>query len=289
MFLTIFTPTYNRAKLLFRLYKSLCSQSSKNFEWLIIDDGSNDDTEQVVSLFIAEQKLNIRYIKKENGGKHTAHNRAIAEANGELFFCVDSDDWLVPNAVELIETYSKQLQHSDYAIVGYKSLENGTLLCREFRNQAGHIGFYSLAQQGITGEFSIVMKTDAIRKKPFPVIAGEKFSTEAVLYDAMDLEDCTVCPCPHVLTVCEYQEDGLTSNIYASLANNPTAYQIYHMQRIDLVKSSKERARHAIQYQAFRHLSKNSDYLYAGKHCLLVRLAYLPGLLGAFYYQQKLN
>jgi glycosyltransferase involved in cell wall biosynthesis len=101
--ITIFTPTYNRAYSLRRLYDSLCKQTSNDFEWLVVDDGSTDDTENLINSFIADGKVDIRYFKQANGGKHRAINFGVREARGELFFIVDSDDQVTPDAVEWIE------------------------------------------------------------------------------------------------------------------------------------------------------------------------------------------
>lgn len=108
MLITIFTPTYNRAELLPRLHKSLQEQTNKNFEWIVVDDGSTDNTKEVIENIILQQENDfpIRYFYKENGGKHTAINRGVREANGDLFFIVDSDDILTFNSVELISIFS---------------------------------------------------------------------------------------------------------------------------------------------------------------------------------------
>ena len=102
MTITVLTPTYNRAKLLDRLYQSLCQQTYQDFEWIVVNDGSKDDTDEVVQSFIAEKKINILYIKQENGGKHRAINRGVKEAKGKLFFTIDSDDCLTKDAVEKV-------------------------------------------------------------------------------------------------------------------------------------------------------------------------------------------
>ena len=101
MLTTIFTPTYNRRQLIDNLYQSLLAQSNKSFEWLVVDDGSTDDSEEYFSKLLSKpQPFTIRYIKQENGGKHRAINRGVQNANGELFFIVDSDDTLLPNTIE---------------------------------------------------------------------------------------------------------------------------------------------------------------------------------------------
>lgn len=289
--LTVFTPAYNRAHLLPRLYEGLCKQTTRNFEWLIIDDGSTDDTPAVVEAFLADKDLDIRYFRKENGGKHTAHNYALQKARGEWFFCIDSDDMPTDDALCKLCDAIASVQPSDYAIAAYKQDLTGELLSLPIPppllSQKEHEGFYSLFQKGCSGEFSIIMRTEQLCKHPFPEISGERFATEAILYDRMDLEGFTVCLLPEVLTICEYQPDGLTSNLYRSLTQNPTGYQIYHLQRMDLVHSAKERIRHAVQYQAFRRMSGNRQYLYSGKHKLFAKLAYIPGIFGAMYYRRK--
>jgi len=113
MKLTIFTPTYNRGYIIETLYKSLKTQTCKDFEWLVIDDGSTDNTAEIFSQFICEQKVDIRFYKKGNGGKHTAANLALKLAKGELFFVVDSDDFLSENAVERILFYYEQIKDDD--------------------------------------------------------------------------------------------------------------------------------------------------------------------------------
>ena len=105
MFLTIFTPTYNRAYILPNLYESLVNQTSKDFEWVIVDDGSTDETESIVKKWIAESRICIKYIKQENQGKHIAINTGTEHADGELFFIVDSDDSLKNHAVSTISEF----------------------------------------------------------------------------------------------------------------------------------------------------------------------------------------
>ena len=102
MLITVLTPTYNRAKLLERLYQSLCQQTYQDFEWIVVNDGSKDHTNEVVQSFVAEKKINIIYIKQENGGKHRAVNSGVKVAKGELIFIADSDDWLPFNAIEIV-------------------------------------------------------------------------------------------------------------------------------------------------------------------------------------------
>ena len=112
-FITIFTPTYNRCNLIDNLYQTLLAQTKKNFEWLVVDDGSTDNTEKYFSELLSKQQpFPIRYLKQENGGKHRAINLGVKKANGELFFIVDSDDTLLPNAIEKINQWAESLDNS---------------------------------------------------------------------------------------------------------------------------------------------------------------------------------
>ena len=109
---TVFTPTYNRARLLKRLYESLKEQSDKDFEWIIVDDGSKDNTEEVVQGFIKEKSIPIKYLKKENEGKHIAINVGCDMAEGELFFIVDSDDYIPKEAIEEVKRDWKKYRNN---------------------------------------------------------------------------------------------------------------------------------------------------------------------------------
>ena len=182
---TVFTPTYNRVHLLDRLYHSLTKQSCMDFEWLVIDDGSTDGTQHYIENIQSENKIKIRYQRQENSGKHVAHNTAVFLAEGEWFYCVDSDDWLTENSISEISAALKNTCASDCALIGYKMLADGSMLCKPFTHQMSHKGFYDMVQMGDGGEYSIVLKTELLREQLFPVVPGEKFSKEAILYDKL--------------------------------------------------------------------------------------------------------
>ena len=282
MRLTIFTPTYNRATTLPRVYHSLLNQSNYDFEWLIIDDGSSDDTESVVKKFDST-KFDIIYYKQPNGGKHTAYNRALEMARGEYFFCLDSDDWLAEWAVEAIINFVNKERKN--FIFAYKENENNVCLSNSFPKDIEKIGLFDLNNTyHCNGEFSIIFRTDFARRFPFPVFEGENFITEAVIYDRMASVE-KVSLLSQVITICEYQEDGLSNNLNRIMRANPAGYCLYFMQRIDIQKTMLQRIITAGKYQCFCRFSGKQRSEYIGNHPVMVTLAKPLGLLFLLYYK----
>lgn len=222
--LTVFTPTYNRAHTLPVLYESLKRQSSKNFEWLIVDDGSTDNTEELIRSWIDEGTIAIRYEKQENGGKMKAHNRGAEMTDSELFVCIDSDDFLSDDAVSSIiekwqDTHNKE---SLAGFIAYKAIKNQKceykVVCRfpYFRDAK----LYLLYRDGFKGDTTIVFRTEVLKRFPFPIFEGEKFISETVMYNQMDLEY-NWALLDKALTLCEYMPDGYTQNSKDLLNRNP--------------------------------------------------------------------
>ena len=284
MMLTVFTPAYNRAETLPRLYRSLCDQTCCDFEWLIIDDGSVDSTPELARDFLKEDRFSVRYVRKENGGKHTAHNLALEQAKGEWFLCVDSDDMLEPQAVAKLTQRFHGLK-GENGMIAYKTDLDGNLLSDPFPVGIHRERLHRLALvHGCRGEFSLVFSTDFARKFPFPVFSGERFVTESVIYDRMDARGQMVL-LPEVLTVCEYQPDGYSSNFTKLMKQNPCGFCLYFLQRIDLQLTVKQRLIHAGKYWSFRWISRNRELKYRGKHRALVALAVIPGMAFRIYYK----
>ncbi len=286
--LTIFTPTYNRGNLLYRIYDSLKAQTVSDFEWMIVDDGSSDNTEEMVRGWINEDIIKIRYIKKENGGKHTAFNTGVQNANGELFFCVDSDDFVPGDCVENIQKVWSGVKDDNVAgIVGMKTDTAGKYLCGEFPDEVLYSTTYELAQKHqCYGEKSLVYKTEVLKNFLYPEIAGEKFVTECVVYDRID-QSYTMLLLGKVLTICEYQPDGLTGTIFSTMLKNPTGYKIYYKQRIDMAYTLKERVGYIIRYNAFDILSGDEKYNYTGKYEFLTKTLKPFGWALTHYYNYK--
>lgn len=275
-----------------RTYESILRQDRlllHDVEWLIVDDGSTDDTEVLVNDWKEEiLPFTLRYIKQKNGGKHTAFNRAIQEAQGELFFTVDSDDWLADAGVKNILNQSDIILHSLNlaGIIALKCFPNGKIIGNLYPDNYPNSSAYELTLHGQGGERSIVFKTDIIKHYPFPIVPGEHFCTESVVYDNID-QKYKYLVSNDILTVCEYQEDGLTSNLFSLMIRNAVGYKIYYAQRVDMAVSLKERIGYAIRYNAFNLLKREFQYNYKGKHKVLVNLMLPLGLGAYFYYKLK--
>lgn len=282
--ITVFTPAYNRAGTLPRLYESLLAQTCTDFEWLIIDDGSTDATGQVAEGFTGEGKFPVRYIRKENGGKHTAHNLALKEARGALFWCVDSDDLVAPEAIGSILAAAKGLK-SNVGICSYKTDMEGNLLGGPFPADVKQCSFLALSQSyGCGGEFALTFFTEFARKYPFPVFEGERFVTESVIYDRMERE-WEVLLLGQVTNICEYQAEGYSNNLNRVMKNNPAGYCLYFMQRIDFGRSLPQRILCAGKYWCFRWVAGKKAPGYSGKHRLLTGLCVPVGVVFRIYYK----
>lgn len=286
MKLTIFTPAYNRAHLLSRLYESIKKQSCNDIEWLIVDDGSTDDTKAVIDGFINENAVNIRYFYQQNAGKPAAFNNGVTKAQGQLFFCVDSDDLLADGAVEAI--LNIPLDNDRLAgILALKSDMENNILSDRIPETINISSMYELVNRyGCSGEFSLVYRTEILKNIPYPIIDGEKFITECVVYDKID-EQYEMYLLDRILTVCEYQEGGLSADSYSVMLKNPTGYKIYYSQRIDMALTLKERIGYVIRYHAFKVMSSDSSYNYKGKNKFLVTLLRPSGSIIAYYYRTK--
>ena len=216
MLITIFTPTYNRQHLIDNLYQSLLAQTDKNFEWLVVDDGSTDDTEEYFSDLLAKpQPFPIRYIKQENGGKHRAINRGVQNANGKLFFTVDSDDYLTQDAVEKVIKWTNTLDNSHKwaGVAGLRGYDNQNII-GERNNSADYIDAKNTERRfyNLQGDKPEIYFTDVLKKFPFPEFPGEKFISEEVVSNTLARNDYYMRWFNDIIYIGKYLENGLTSN-----------------------------------------------------------------------------
>lgn len=230
LMVTIFTPTYNRGYIIGKLYSSLCNQTCKDFEWIVVDDGSTDNTELLICSFIDEGKIPIRYIRQQNGGKHRAVNRGVREACGELFFIVDSDDVVTNEAVEIVVRYYNGIKEdcSFAGICGVKVHFDGTKVGGECDFGILDCNSVDLRYKcGIRGDMAEVFRTEILRKYPFPEIEGEKFCSEALVWNRI-AKKYRMRYFYKKIYKCEYLPDGLTANIIKVRVQSPMASMMYY-------------------------------------------------------------
>ena len=264
-FISILTPTYNRGKLLLPLYDSLKNLTFKDFEWLIVDDGSEDDTEQYALSWIEHNIENaefpIRYIKKSNGGKHTAINRGVREAIGELILILDSDDTLPVDSLETIALYYEQCKgYKDCAgVCGLMAHHDGQLIGSGFPKEPMYesaLQFRYAEKGNVTGDLLEVYKTSVMREFPFPEIENERFCPESLVWNRIANKYKLFC-FNKIVYYRDYLEGGLTSKIVRIRMNSPIASTMTYAEMLDYDISLKWKIRSAINYWRFRYCIKN--------------------------------
>lgn len=223
--LSVFTPTYNRAHTLERLYNSLKAQTNKDIEWIIVDDGSSDNSEELIKSFISESLIDIRYIKQKNAGKHIAINRGVELARGELFFIVDSDDELHNRAVELILKQYEFIRDDDSfaGVCGLKAYFSGEKVGGEASFEVldcTSLDFRFIYKQ--KGDMAEVFKTKILRNYPFPFFPNEKFCPELLVWTRI-AEKFKLRYFAEKIYFCEYLADGLTAKITKIRMTSPEA------------------------------------------------------------------
>ena len=270
--ITVFTPTYNRGTLLNRLYQSLSAQSYKDFEWIIVDDGSSDDTALIVELLQSNHLSNdfpILYHKKENGGKHTAINVGVKKAQGDLFFIADSDDILPSNALLTIAKVWEQTKDdiSIGGICGFDGdLSGGDLIGTGFHKDL-YLNKLSLSDNtnvnyidsttrqvrfglGIEGDMKEVFRTSVLREFPFPEIKDEKFCPEALLWNRI-ASKYKLRHINQIIYLVEYQQDGISAAITRSRMNSPIATTMTYAEMLRYDIPLKIKIKSAVNYWRF--------------------------------------
>ena len=245
--ITVFTPTYNRAYIIETLYRSLQRQSCTDFEWLVVDDGSSDGTEELFAKWAREENpFPIRYHKQENGGKCRAINRGLEMAQGELFFTVDSDDYLTDDALEKIVRWDAELPKDEKycGFAGNRGVTPESTPNRLF--EGGYLDGTALDRYGdkrelygkVDGERAYVFYTDIHRQYMYPEFPGEKFLTEAVTWDLMAWEGYKMRFYNDIIWIWEYKEDGLTKAGYKVFLNNPQGTGLFFRQKAQFLHYS---------------------------------------------------
>lgn len=287
--LTVFTPAYNRAHTLPRTYESLCIQNCKDFVWLIVDDGSTDNTAELVKFWQSNDNgFEIRYIYKKNGGMHTAHNTAYANIDTELNVCIDSDDMLAEDAVEKIIKKWESVREMGYAgIVGLDADLGGNLIGKPFPDDMIETTLSGYYAGGGAGDKKLVYRTDIIRDYPdYPTFEGEKYVSLAYKYLLID-QSYKLAVLNEVLCNVDYQQDGSTGTMFKQYLKNPCGFAFWRKLRMTYPDSRKRLVIDCIHYCSSSIISKDRKYISESPKKLLTIFCTPAGFLLTMYIKRK--
>ncbi len=262
--LTVFTPLYNRKTTLKRTYESLCRQTNKDFIWLIIDDGSTDNPYEEIEKWLAKDNgFKIRYIYKENGGMHTAHNTAYENIDTELNVCIDSDDYMPDNAVELILDCWKENKDKGYAGIIALDYADSTkaVIGKELpkdKNSTTLMGYYN---NGGVGDKKLIYRTDIIKlTPPYPVFENEKYVALAYKYHIIDekyeMKILNECVC-----IVDYQMDGSSTNMYRQYMRNPKGFAFWRKEQMRHAVNFKQKIKACVHYVSSSLICGNKHFI----------------------------
>lgn len=262
--LTVFTPAYNRAYSIVETYKSLCRQTCKDFIWLVIDDGSTDNTADLVKSWQKNDNgFEIRYIYKENGGMHTAHNTAYENIDTELNVCVDSDDYMPDDAVEKIITCWRENGSDKYAGIIALDIdsENKKVIGTELPKDRFSISTSDFYAQGGKGDKKFIYRTDVINSvPPYPVFEGEKYVSLGYKYTLIS-ENYEMIILNEPVCIVEYRTDGSSNNMLRQYKNNPQGFAFIRKVHMKYNKSMKRNFIDNIHYVSSSILCKNKKFI----------------------------
>lgn len=260
--LTVFTPAYNRGYIIKKCYDSLCRQTCKDFVWLVVDDGSSDNTAELVKEWQKRDNgFEIKYIYKCNGGMHTAHNTAYENIDTELNVCIDSDDYMPDDAVEKILSFWDKNGSNEYAgIIALDVYEsNGSVIGKELPDKKSTtlMGYYN---NGGSGDKKLIYRTDVIKSTPpYPEFEGEKYVGLAYKYHIVD-ETKELLIMNEPVCVVDYQINGSSANMWKQYYNNPKGFAFF--------RKNEMRYQHGLQlfktcihYVSSSIISKNKRFI----------------------------
>lgn len=272
--ITVFTPAYNRAHTLPRTYASLKAQDCKNFIWLIVDDGSSDNTAELAKEWQSQDNgFEIRYIYKENGGMHTAHNTAYEAIDTELNICIDSDDCLASGAIRAIVGKWNEIKDKNYAgMIGLDSDFDGKLIGKGFPEELIEttlVGYYAA---GGAGDKKLVYRTDIINQyPPYPVFEGEKYVALAYKYRLID-QDYKLAVLNQVLCNVEYQADGSSGTMWKQYLKYPKGFAFWRKVCMQYPESKKRLFVDCIHYVSSSVIAHDKRYIIESPKKLLTIL-----------------
>lgn len=289
--LTVFTPAYNRAYTLHKCYESLTRQTNKDFKWMIIDDGSTDNTSDLVAKWKEESDFEIIYIYKQNGGMHTAHNTAYENIDTELNVCIDSDDYLTDDAVEIIVTEWEKIRSEKLAGLGALNIfKSGEIIGSKFPENIKLSKYFDIYNKyGVVGDKKFVYKTELIKNFPYPEYEGEKYVGLDYKYKKLD-EEYELALINKVVCVVEYMEDGSSKNMLRQYRNNPRGWCFFRVENLKIPNTSlKFKFKESIHYVSSSLMIKDNNLFEMTPYKALAVLAFPLGYLLKAYIVSKTN
>ncbi|MGQ2172432.1 glycosyltransferase family 2 protein [Ornithobacterium rhinotracheale] len=274
-YISILTPTYNRANLLARVFESLQSQTDKDFEWIIVDDGSTDNTKSTVEEFQKKSSFPIEYYLKKNGGKHTAINLGISKAKGDFTLILDTDDQLTPEAISLLKKSIQEIDNDSVVAVATRRINpDGSIVGSGNFEKITSNSLDIRYKHNITGDLVEVFKTDILQEYTFPEIEGEKFCPEALIWNRI-AQKYKIDFYNYGFYVTEYLPGGLTDKIVKIRMNSPKASMIHYSELASYNIPLKEKIKATINFWRFSFNDK--DWGFKNK---LSRVNFLYSLVG---------
>jgi glycosyltransferase involved in cell wall biosynthesis len=289
--ITVFTPTYNRAYCLDQVYESLVRQSSNDFVWLVIDDGSTDTTPELVQTWIATNTIEIHYLYQENQGMHGAHNTAYKNITTPLNVCIDSDDYMPDDAIELILSHQSELQNDNLAgLLGLDVYKNGNIIGTSIPNHIKESTVNELYyKHGVQGDKKVVVKTAVVKQFPlYPVYKGEKLVPLGTLYLLIDQKYKWLCT-NDVLCVVEYLADGSSHSILKQYKVSPRGFGYFRLIKMKYSKSILEKIKSAIHLVSSAIFAQDFRLITKASNPFLVVLALPVGVILNIYIRIKTN
>jgi len=286
--ITVITPTYNRVGIIKNVYDSLLNQTNYDFEWIVIDDGSKDNTKEMIDSFIKDKKIKISYFFKQNGGKHTALNLGIKKAKGDYILILDSDDTLLPDAIEkVIKKWEQYDADKSVACLSFlKVYPNNQTIGKEYNGsdiKSNNIDFRY--NQNLLGDMCEVFKTEILKKYPFPVYENERFLSEAIVWNQIAFDYNTIY-INEPIYVADYLTDGLSKNWFKLVVNNPLGARANNLLFMSKEFKFKIRLKNCIMFDVFSIIAKK-PILKETKMKFFAALFYIPSFIIAKILEYK--
>jgi len=280
-FITVFTPTYNRSHCLRQCYESLKHQTSKDFLWLIIDDGSNDGTGKLAEEWIKENAISIKYLYQENKGMHGAHNTAYSIIDTELNICVDSDDYLVNDAIKEIASFWNKFKSDDYAgIIALDADKSNKIIGTRLPEGIKDSKYTELYQlKGVKGDKKLIYRTDIMKRlPPYPEFKGEKYFALSYKYMLAD-QNYKLLLMNKAVCIVDYSPDGSSRNMLQQYRNNPRGFAFMRKFSMQHSLTSGRCFIECIHYVSSSLISGNSRFLEESPRKLFSILAFPFGII----------